>query len=372
MRNILFYIFLINCFFVSTFVFAFETTAPKAILLDYNTDTVLFEKDADTATIPSSMSKLMTVYVVFEKIKKGEIKLTDRYVVSENAWKKQGSKMFLHVGSSVTVEELLRGIIIQSGNDACITIAEGIAGTEQEFAHLMNHKAKELGLANSNFVNTTGWPDDGHVMSMRDLAVLSKRLISDFPDFYDYFSEKEFVYNNIKQQNRNMSLYRFNGADGLKTGHTEAGGYGIALSAVQKNRRLIVVVNGLSSMKERADESEKLLSYGFNNFQNVEVVKKDSVIAKIPVWLGDKEEVECYSKQDLYATVPKIDASKIKISVKHSEKIKAPVVIDSHIADMTIDIPGSSSKVFKLYSKSSVERLGFIKRAIFKLKSKFL
>ncbi|MBN9543690.1 MAG: D-alanyl-D-alanine carboxypeptidase, partial [Alphaproteobacteria bacterium] len=228
--------------------FALETKAPHAILVDYDTDTVIFEKEADVPTVPSSMSKLMTVYVIFDKLKKGELKLNERFLVSENAWRKQGSKMFLHVGSSVTLEDLIKGIIIQSGNDACITAAEGIAGTEEEFVNILNEKAKELGLTNSHFVNSTGWPDDNHKMSMRDLSILSKHLINDFPEYYSYFAEREFVYNNIKQQNRNLSLNRFNGVDGLKTGHTDAGGYGIAMSAQQKNRRLIVVVNGLSSM----------------------------------------------------------------------------------------------------------------------------
>ncbi|HSK39613.1 MAG TPA: D-alanyl-D-alanine carboxypeptidase family protein, partial [Arenibaculum sp.] len=244
-----------------------DTIARQAVLIDATTGTVLFEKNADERMPTSSMSKIMTMYMVFDAIKQGHLSLDDTLHVSEGAWRMQGSKMFVELGNPIPVEDLIRGVIIQSGNDASVVLAEGLAGSESEFATRMTQRAHELGLTASNFTNATGWPDDDHYSTASDLAKLSDRIIADFPEFYHYYSETEFTYHDIKQGNRNPLLYRNMDVDGLKTGHTEAAGYGLAASAERNGRRLILVVNGLSDMQARADESARLLEWGFREFE---------------------------------------------------------------------------------------------------------
>src|SRR5690606_24953816 len=246
---------------------ALETPAREAILIDVDTRTVLFEKNSQARMPTSSMSKVLTAYLVFEAIKDGRIKLDDTLPVSEKAWRMQGSKMFVPIGEQVKVEDLLRGVIVQSGNDATVVLAEGISGTEEAFADLMNITAKKIGMNNSHFMNASGWPDPNHYSTAYDLALLAYHMITEHSDYYHYYSEKEFTFNKIKQGNRNPLLYRNIGADGIKTGHTEEAGYGLMASAVQGGRRLILVVNGLESMQQRADESARLLSWGFQNFK---------------------------------------------------------------------------------------------------------
>ncbi len=228
----------------------------------------------------------MTVYMVFERLKAGRLSLDDKFVVSRKAWRKGGSKMFVMVKSRVAVKDLLRGIIIQSGNDACIVIAEGISGSEEAFAEEMTRKAKEIGLKNSSFKNATGWPADGHYMSARDIATLSKKLIVDFPEYYKLFGETEFTHGGIKQGNRNPLLYKGFGADGLKTGHTEASGYGLAASTIRKGRRLLLVINGLNSKRARGSESARLLDWAYRETSSYALFKKGNVIETADVWLG--------------------------------------------------------------------------------------
>jgi len=253
---------------------ALDIKARQYILMDFQTGTVLEAKNADDRMTPSSMAKLMTSYVVFDALKTGKLSLDDQLTVSRKAWQEGGaasggSTMFLDPGSKVKVEDLVRGMIIQSGNDACIVLAEGLAGSEEAFAAMMNDKAKQLGLTNTHFVNSTGLPDPDQYMSARDLAVLAKRIVTDHPEYYSLYSETSFTYNNITQGNRNPLLYRVgSGADGLKTGHTESAGFGLTASAVRNGRRLILVANGLSTMKDRDEESSKLLDYGFREFGN--------------------------------------------------------------------------------------------------------
>ncbi|MEC8725219.1 MAG: D-alanyl-D-alanine carboxypeptidase family protein, partial [Pseudomonadota bacterium] len=247
------------------------TAAPYAYILDLSTDTVLLSKQASIPMPPASMSKLMTVYMVFDRLKRGSLSLDDEFPVSRKAWKKGGSKMFVKVGDKVSVADLLRGIIVQSGNDACIVVAEAIGGSEDTFAEMMTEKGKEIGLKDSIFTNATGWPDPRHRMSARDLAILAKRLINEFPELYKMFNEKTFTYNNIKQGNRNPLLYRNIGADGLKTGHTVAAGYGLASSAQRGDRRIVVVVNGLKSVRQRSKESFRLMEWAFKAFKPVSV-----------------------------------------------------------------------------------------------------
>ncbi|MFN8911766.1 MAG: D-alanyl-D-alanine carboxypeptidase family protein, partial [Alphaproteobacteria bacterium] len=265
--------------------FAFSTKAPYAVLVDVKTDAVLYTKNADIQVPPSSMSKLMSVYLAFNALSQNTISMDDIFTVTEEAWKVGGSTMFLEPNDKVSVKDLLRGTIIHSGNDSCFTLATGLAGTEQRFVDQMNNMAKKIGLRNSHFTNATGMPDERHYMSINDIAILSKKLISDFPDLYHMFSEKEFSYHNITQPNRNY-LVGEHGIDGLKTGHTERVGYGIAVSAQQGDRRLIAVVNGLSSESERLDEAKKLILHGFDSFENYHIASANKPIANIDVWHG--------------------------------------------------------------------------------------
>ncbi len=263
-----------------------QTEAKQAIIVDYETGTVLYEKNADEKMPTSSMSKVLTTIVVYDAIRDGKLKLDQMLPVSERAWKMGGSRMFLDLNSTVKVEDLVKGVVIQSGNDACVVLAEGVAGTEENFAELMNRKAADIGMDHSHFMNSNGWPDPNHYSTARDLAKLGVYLIQNYPEDYKYYSEKEFVYNNIKQGNRNPLLYKTLGADGIKTGHTEDGGYGVIGSAVANGRRIVMVINGTSSMQARADESEKLIKWAEVSFKNMDLVKKDRVVAKIPVVLG--------------------------------------------------------------------------------------
>ena len=241
---------------------AMETAAKQAYILDTETGAVLLEKDAATPTPPASLSKLMTIYMAFELLENGELSLDDKFVVSRKAWRMGGSKMFVEVDKQVRVEDLLRGIIVQSGNDACIVLAEGLSGSESAFADAMNRKMRELGLVDSHLVNSTGWPADSHLMSPRDLAVLAQRIIEEFPKYYPYFAEKSFRYNKIKQGNRNPLLYRDTGADGLKTGHTRAAGYGLVASAIRDGRRVVMVLTGMKSARTRAFEARRAAQLG--------------------------------------------------------------------------------------------------------------
>ncbi|MFP6730486.1 MAG: D-alanyl-D-alanine carboxypeptidase family protein, partial [Alphaproteobacteria bacterium] len=268
-------------------ILALETTAKQAILIDNVTGKVLFEKDADELMEPSSMSKIMTIYMIFDRLADGSLKLEDTLPVSEKAWRKGGSKMFVKLGSRVTIEDLLRGIVIQSGNDATIVVAEGLAGDEQTFAAEMTEQAHEMGMVSSNFTNASGWPDEAHRVTARDLALLAKRTIENFPQYYGYYSELEFTYNEIRQGNRNPLLYKKIGADGLKTGHTTRAGYGLTGSAIRDGRRLILALNGMTSAKARSREAERMIEYGFREFTNYALFEAGATVGEADVWLGD-------------------------------------------------------------------------------------
>src|SRR5215510_402786 len=269
-----------------------STNAQHVYIVDFQTGAVLYDKMGEERLHPASMSKLMTAYMLFDALKRGDVKLTDTFHVSQKAWAMQGSKMFVDIDSDVKVEDLLRGMIIQSGNDACIVIAEGLAGSEEAFAERMNKKAKEIGLNDSHFVNSTGWPDPDHYMTAKDIAILSRHIIVDFPEYYKYFSEIDFTWHGIKQGNRNPLLYRAgSGVDGLKTGHTEEAGYGVAASAVRDGRRIIMVVHGLNDMQERADEEGQLLDWAYRETGNYTVAKMGAALAEAPVEYGEKPNV---------------------------------------------------------------------------------
>ncbi|MBR6355925.1 MAG: D-alanyl-D-alanine carboxypeptidase [Alphaproteobacteria bacterium] len=342
---------------------AYETAARNAILMDYETGEYMFEKNIEEAVPPASMSKLMTVYILMSKIKDGSIKLDDTFSVSENAWKKGGaatggSTMFLSIGDNVSVENIIKGIVIQSGNDACIVVAENISGSEEEFADLMNKTAQELGLKNSSFANSTGLPHPDQKMSMEDLAILSRHIIQEFPDLYHYFKEKEFKYNNIKQGNRNPLLYTMEGADGLKTGHTEEAGFCLAASAVQGNRRLIEVMSGMESNKERSEESERLMNWGFREFKNYKMFEKGQIVASADVWYGKAPTVDLAVADDVVKTIHRSQTDNIQTTAEFDEPIKAPIKAGTPIGTLKIEIEGQRDIEIPLVAAKSVQKVG--------------
>ena len=265
------------------------TPAEFVMIMDYESGDILYEKNADLAMKPASMAKLMTTYLLFEQLQNGSMRLEDKFIVSEKAYKKGGSRMFVEIGSQVSISDLLRGIIVQSGNDAAIVVAEGLAGTENAFAEEMTARAQALGMVNTVFGNSTGWPDDVTTTTARDLAILAKAMIQNHPEFYGIYAEKSFTYNNIKQPNRNPLLYTVEGADGLKTGHTNESGYGLVGSAQLNGQRIILVLNGLSSVKERKLESVRLMNLAFRTFKRFELLTVDATVKDVPLWMGKKK-----------------------------------------------------------------------------------
>lgn len=352
---------------------AIETKAKNAILMDYDTGEYLFAENAFTPVAPASMSKLMTVYVIFSKLKDGTLSLEDIFTVSENAWRTGGaasgsSTMFLPIGRKVSVEDLIKGIIIQSGNDACITAAENIAGSEEDFAKLMNAKAKELGLKNSHFVNSTGLPHPDHRMSAEDLAKLAQVLIRDFPEFYPLFSQKSFTYNNILQGNRNPLLYSMSEADGLKTGHTAEAGYCLTASAKRGDRRLIGVFVGLKSNKERSEDTEKLMNWGFREFDNYKIFKQFQRIASVPVYMGEEKSIDLVVDRDVVMTIARNQAADVKLTAVYDKPVKAPIAQGDKLGEVKIEIPGGKVKTVPLYADHNVRKLGFWGRILSNVK----
>jgi len=331
--------------------------------MDYNTGATLLDKDGSAPMPPSSMTKLMTAYIVYGMLKSGRMSLGQELPVSERAWRMQGSKMFVPLNGSVKVEDLIRGVIVQSGNDACIVLAEAVAGSEEGFAELMNVKAKELGLTTSYFRNSTGWPDTQQRMSCRDIATLARRLITDFPEYYKYDNEKSFKYNNIEQQNRNP-LVQKGVADGLKTGHTDEGGYGLVASGIRAGRRVIVVVNGLTSMHQRAEESERLLEWSFREFENVTLFTAGDTVEQAKVWLGNRPTVPLVGGQDLVLTMPRQWRRSAKIAVEFANPGAAPVSRGDVLGKLTVSGQGVPDMNVPLLAGADVARLGLPGRAM--------
>jgi D-alanyl-D-alanine carboxypeptidase (penicillin-binding protein 5/6) len=337
---------------------AIETPARHALLVDHVTGAVLLEKDAEAPMAPASMSKLMTVYMVFLALEEQGLTLGDTFEVSEKAWKMGGSKMFVEVGKRVRVGDLLNGVIIQSGNDACIVLAEGLAGTEEAFAEEMNAVAARLGLRDSHFTNASGWPHPEHVMSAWDLVRLSQRLITDFPEYYKLFKVKEFTYNKIKQGNRNPLLYNGSGADGLKTGHTRASGYGLVASAKRKDRRLILVVNGLDSVNARSRESSRLLGWAFRQFSNHKLFGSGDEVGKAQVWLGTEDTVPLVLAEPLTVTIPRKARKEMKVTISYDGPVAAPIAEGTAIATLRVSAKGLPTVEKPLLAGRDVERRG--------------
>ncbi|MEE9316815.1 MAG: D-alanyl-D-alanine carboxypeptidase family protein [Rhodospirillales bacterium] len=346
---------------------AIETLAKQAYLMDMTTGAVLFEKNSEASMSPASMSKMMTIYMLFDRLKDGSLTLDDKFPVSEDAWRRGGAKsggstMFLEPGKKVRVEDLIRGIVIQSGNDACIVVAEALASSEKAFGEEMTARGKELGLTNTVFKNSTGWPDPGHLTTARDLAILAKRTIQDFPEYYHYYAEKEFTYNTIRQINRNPLLYRDIDADGLKTGHTVDSGYGLAASATKGNRRLILVVNGLETKKDRRREPDRLLAWGFREFNNYKLFSAGEEVMKADVWLGQEATVPLAIERKMLLTLARKARRKMKVTVKFENPIPAPIAKGQKVAKLILTAPGRKPLEVPLVAKNEVKRLGLFGR----------
>ena len=336
---------------------AVDTEAQQFILMDAGTGMVLAEKNADEPMYPASMSKIMTLYVAFEHLTDGQIDLEDTLVVSKKAWRMKGSRMFLEVDTKVSVSDLLRGIVVQSGNDASIVIAEGLAGSEAAYADLMNETADELGLADSHFTNATGWPDPDHVTTARDVAELSRRIIMDFPEYYPMFAEKSFTYNGIKQGNRNPLLYRYDGADGLKTGYTQASGHGLAASVKRGEQRLVLVVNGINGVDTRARESERLLSYGFRAFKTYVLFRAGQVVDNFDVWLGKADELPLVAESDIVLMMPRKSRKEMVVKIMADGPIAAPVEKGQRVATLVVSAPDVETRQWPLLAGASVDTL---------------
>ncbi len=340
-----------------------DTAAKFAIIIDHITGAVLLEKEPDAPMVPSSMTKLMTAYIVYEMLRAGRLKLDQELPVSERAWRMGGSKMFVQVGTSVKVEDLIRGVIVQSGNDACIVLAEGIAGSEEQFAELMTAKARDLGLERTTFRNSTGWPHPEHRSTARDIAVLARRIIRDFPEYYHYDAEKTFRYNGIEQQNRNP-LVQKNLADGLKTGHTEEAGYGLVASAERNGRRVILMVNGLDTMRARAEESERLLEWSFREFENVTLFTAGDVVEQAPVHLGTAPTVPLVGGRDVVMTMPRGWRNRARVTLTYSAPVPAPVQRGTRLGSLSVSGQGVPELEVPLLAGADVPRLGLPGRAM--------
>ncbi len=343
-----------------------DTSARTAIAVDFDTGATLYDKGADLRIPPASMSKIMTAYVVYGYLKAGRVKLDDTLPVSEKAWAKHKtdeSNMFVPLGAQVKVEDLIRGMIIQSGNDACVVLAEGLAGSEQAFVDQMNETAQKLGLKDSHFANVDGLPDPEEYVTARDLAKLMRAMMQDFPEYYHYDSEKDFTYNGIKQGNRNPLLYKDLGVDGMKTGHTEEAGYGIAVSAIRNGRRVIEVLSGMSSMKERSQESEKLLEWTYREWANYKLAKAGDPVDDAPVWLGVSATVPVSVASDVVVTLPRRSRQALKVAAVYDHAAAAPVKDGQAIGKLQITAPDTPELDVPLLATQPVERVNAFTRA---------
>jgi D-alanyl-D-alanine carboxypeptidase (penicillin-binding protein 5/6) len=372
MSKKLFLLILTSFFFVKLASADLDVKARTAILQDYHSGEILYEKEADTSIYPASMTKIMTSIIAFDLIKSGDLNLNDKFIVSENAWRLSSSgysSMFIMVGDEVTVENLLKGIIIASGNDACVALAEGIAGTEEEFAILMTTKAKEIGMENTNFANSSGINNPDNYSTVRDILKMSKYLIDKHPKFYEMFAEKEFTWNRtggdpITQGNRNPLLYKNLGADGIKTGYLAVEKYSLASSINRNGRRLIAVGSGFNSKNSRSRESTKLLTFGLTNFDLVNISKAREPFDKVEVWLGKQDNVEVYTSQDIYKTIKKAKKKLLKVSVKYEGPVEAPINKDEKIAILKVVYDDELVGEYDLLASKEVKKVNFVSRLL--------
>jgi len=350
----------------------FDIKASTAIMQDYLSGKIMFEKDSDQQIYPASMTKIMTTIIAFDLMKKGELDLDDKFFVSENAWRlsKSGySSMFIMVGDEVSVEDLLRGIIVASGNDACVALAEGIAGSEDQFAIMMTSKAKEIGMINTNFSNSSGIDDINNYSTVKDILIMSNYLIKNFPDYYEYYKETEFTWDRtggdpIKQGNRNPLLYKNIGADGIKTGHLAISKYSLAASIFKNNRRLIAVGSGFETKKSRSRESEKLLIWGLTNFDTIEIAKKNTNFLELDVWLGKKDKIKAYVKNDIYETIPRGRKKYLKAEIIYNGPIHAPINKNDIIGKIYIKYKDDLLGEYDLFASESIKKVNIFSRLI--------
>ena len=372
MNKLKFLTFLTYLFLTFNVNAAFDVDARTAILQDYLSGEILFEKEADKSIYPASMTKIMTAIVAFELIKSGDLSLNEKFVVSENAWRLSSagySSMFIMVGDNVSVENLLKGIIIASGNDACVALAEGIAGTEEEFALMMTAKAKEIGMDNTNFANSSGINNTENNSTVRDIMIMSNYLIKNYPEEYKMFSEKEFTWDRtggdpITQGNRNPLLYKNFGVDGIKTGYLAVEKYSLASSVYRNGRRLIAVGSGFNTKKARSRESAKLLTWGLTNFDLIEIAKSNTVIENADVWLGKKNQVKTYVNKDIYKTIPKGRKKHLRVSINYTGPIQAPINKDDVLGKLIVTYKNELIEEYDLLAFENVKKLNVFSRLI--------
>jgi len=350
----LFLAFLFSSILFTSKLYAIDTKAEQAIVMDFDTNEILFEKNSNIKTPPASMTKIMTVYAAFDRLKNTDLSIENECVVSAKAYKMGGSRTFLEIDDKVSIDELLKGIIIQSGNDASVALAECLAGTEDDFAKLMNVYAKRIGMINTNFLNSSGWPEDNHYSTVYDLAILSNALIREFPDLYLYFSDKEFTYNDIKQPNRNKLLSSVQGADGLKTGFTRASGWGIAATAKRDDRRITAVINGTNSSRSRLNEASNLINWAFSQTSQKLLVDENQVIVQVDVWLGNKPRVNLVSSKKIVSTLSFDQIQLIKSSLEYKRPIEAPIKKGEVYGKLLIDIDGKPNIEVELIAQENV------------------
>ena len=361
---------LLTIFFLTSNLIANpNVNARTGILVDYHSDEILFEMDSDAQIYPASMTKIMTAIVAFDLIKKNKLSLDDKFVVSENAWRLSQagySSMFIMINDQVSVEDLLKGIIIASGNDACVALAEGIAGSEENFADMMNEKAGEIGMTSTNFTNSSGINDPDNISTVKDIALMSKHLIENYPIYYELFAVKTFTWERtggepIKQGNRNPLLYKNVGVDGVKTGYLAVEKYSLASSMIKKDRRMIAVVSGFENKSLRSSESLKLLNWGFRNTNTFEITKKGETLFEIDTWLGKKNKIMATSKEDYYITINKKDIRHLKVSLEYNGPISAPIDKDTQIANIIISKKDEIIKSLPLYAAEEIKKVNFFK-----------
>ena len=372
MKKIFVYLLLFILFSFSKALANFDIKARTVILQDFLSGKILYEKDADRIIFPASMTKIMTSIIAFDLLKKNEISLEDKFLVSEKAWRLSEagySSMFIMVGDEISVENLLKGIIISSGNDACIALAEGIAGSEDEFAILMNEKAAEIGMTNTNFSNSSGINSPDNTSTVRDILIMSNYLITHYPDYYEYFKEKEFIWDRtggdpIKQGNRNPLLYKNIGADGIKTGYLAYEKYSLASSIKRKGRRLIAVASGFNTKNERSKQSLKLLTWGLTKFETIKIAEKNKEFTTIDVWQGKKAKIDAFVNRDIYKTIPKAKKKYLKVKISYEGPIPAPISKDDIVGKLNIFFKDENIGSYDLIASESIKRQNILSRLL--------
>ena len=342
--------------------YSIDTKAEQAVVIEYDTNEILFEKNAEARVASASMTKIMTVYAAFDRIRNTNLSITNKCRISPRAYKMRGSRTFLEIDDSVSIDDLLKGIIIQSGNDASVALAECLGGTEEDFVKLMNIYAERLGMKNTNFTNSSGWPEPNHFSSVKDLAILSNALVRDFSDLYAYFSEKDFTYNEIKQPNRNKLLTNVEGVDGLKTGYTKESRWGIAATAIRNERRITVVINGASSSRSRMNEASNLINWAFNQTSQIILFEKNQVITNVDVWLGSKPSVNLITNNKIVSTLSFDQLQLLKSKIEYTKPISAPVIKGNVYGKLLINIQGKPTLEIPLLAANDIKEINPIFR----------